>query len=96
MTTEEKNKLIAEFMGMKYGEKRKWSKEEGWTHTNESLDRFRTDWNWVMSVWKKIKSNLSDNNVLYMSSLSAIADVNISKTFELMVEAVQWYNQQHK
>jgi hypothetical protein len=49
------NKLIAEFMGMKYSDERSFDNGE-WTHTIKSLSKFQTDWNWLMPVVEKIES----------------------------------------
>ena len=54
------NKLIAEFMGMKYSDERSFDNGE-WTHTIKSLSKFQTDWNWLMPVVEKIES-LRDTN----------------------------------
>ena len=55
MNTQENNKLIAEFMGMKYSDKRSFNDGE-WTHSIKSLSRFHSDWNWLMPVVEKIES----------------------------------------
>ena len=52
MNTEENNKMIAEFMGMKYSDKRSFNDGE-WTHSIKSLSEFHTSWNWLMPVVKK-------------------------------------------
>lgn len=61
----EDNKLIAEFMGMKYAEERSWNKEDGWTHTLKSLNRFKSDWNWLMPVVEKISETEYDSQMGY-------------------------------
>jgi hypothetical protein len=46
------NKLIAEFMGMKYSDERSFDNGE-WTHSIKSLSKFQTSWDWLMPVaWK--------------------------------------------
>ena len=55
MNTQENNKLIAEFMGMKYSDKRVFI-DGNWIHSVSSLTRFCTDWNWLMEVVDKIES----------------------------------------
>jgi len=47
------NKLIADFMGMKYSEKRSFNDGE-WTHSIQSLSRFRS-WEWLMPVVEEIE-----------------------------------------
>ena len=54
------NKLIAEFMGMKYSDERSFDNGE-WTHTIKSLSKFQTDWNWLMPVVEKIESLRNKN-----------------------------------
>ena len=49
------NKLIAEFMGMKYSDKRSFNDGE-WTHSIKSLNQFQTSWDWLMPVVEKIFS----------------------------------------
>ena len=51
----ENNKLIAEFMGMKYSDERSFNDGE-WTHSIKSLSKFETSWDWLMPVVEKIES----------------------------------------
>ena len=51
----EDNKLIAEFMGMKYSDERSFNDGE-WTHSIKSLSKFETSWDWLMPVVEKIES----------------------------------------
>lgn len=55
MNTEDNNKMIAEFMGMKYSDKRSFNDGE-WTHSIKSLSRFHTSWDWLMPVVEKIRN----------------------------------------
>ena len=50
----ENNKLIAEFMGMKYSDERSFNDGE-WTHSIKSLSKFETEWKWLMPVVDKIE-----------------------------------------
>ena len=50
----ENNKLIAEFMGMKYSDERSFDNGE-WTHSIKSLSKFQTSWAWLMPVVNKIE-----------------------------------------
>jgi hypothetical protein len=50
------NKVIAEFMGMKYSDERSFNDGE-WTHSIKSLSKFKTSWDWLMPVVEKIESN---------------------------------------
>ena len=47
------NKLIAEFMGMKYSDEKSFNNGE-WTHSIKSLSKFETSWDWLMPVVEKI------------------------------------------
>ena len=52
----ENNKLIAEFMGMKYSDERSFNDGE-WTHSVKSLSKFETSWDWLMPVVIKVGGN---------------------------------------
>ncbi len=58
------NKLIAEFMGMQYSDKRSFNDGE-WTHSIRSLSKFQTSWDWLMRVVEKIESFIFDENNSY-------------------------------
>lgn len=67
LTIEEKNILIAEFMGWKLGHPEllelRWSNEwfEGRDKkTTKGYLHFHTDWNWLMQVVEKIESITAD------------------------------------
>ena len=47
------NELIAEFMNIKFAEKRSFNSGE-WTHSIKSLCKFETSWDWLMPVIEKI------------------------------------------
>ena len=51
---ERENKLIADFMDMKYSEKRSFSDGE-WIHSIKSLSRYESDFTWLMAVVDKIE-----------------------------------------
>ncbi len=90
----ENNILIAEFMGMSYGEKRKWDKKKGWTHTVHSLDQFQTSWNWLMPVVGKI-SEVAAGGITYdVQNTLLVAD--IEKTYDAIVFFIKWYNERRK
>jgi len=110
MNTTENNKLIAEFMGMRYGEERKF-KEGEWTHSIQSLSRFNTDWNWIMEVVEKIEQlgyevligriSCNINSILDRENpISSMVCGDVSKkqsiVYETCVKFVKWYNKQNK
>ncbi len=70
------NKMIAEFMGMKYSDERSFDNGE-WTHTIKSLSKFQTDWNWLMPVVEKIECITTDN------------DDNSDNFFNVMIEVFE-------
>jgi len=45
--------MIAEFMGIKYSDKRSFKNGE-WTYSIKSLSKFRSSWDWLMPVALKI------------------------------------------
>lgn len=46
----------ADFMQMQYAEERTWDKKrKDWIHSRRSLNKFLTDWEWIMAVVKKIE-----------------------------------------
>ena len=53
LNSREDNKLIAEFMGMKYSDEKSFNNGE-WTHSIKSLSKFETSWDWLMPVVEKI------------------------------------------
>jgi len=52
------NKLIAEFMGMKYSDERSFNDGE-WTHSIRSLSKFHTSWDWLMPVIRRIRDHVN-------------------------------------
>lgn len=111
MNREETNKLIADFMGMKYANQRSFSKETGWTHTIRSLDKFSTDWNWQMDVIQLIENlgfevligriSCSIHKILDREHpISSLVCGDTSKKREIVYDAIvqfiQWHNNQSK
>ena len=82
------NKLIADFMGMKYSEKRSFNDGE-WTHSIQSLSRFRS-WEWLMPVVSKI---LTNENYIDMTHRENIMDSlpygMIDDTYDAVVEFIK-------
>ena len=105
MNTQENNKLIADFMGMKYGDERKFVEGE-WIHSIQSLSRFRQDWNWLMEVVEKIDSigysvNISSSMVYINSDNGRIVNpiligvkTKIECLYEAVLEFIKWFNEQ--
>lgn len=101
-TTEQKNRLIAEFMGY-----------EAYEHTNSvairltegnefnSLDighihtKFNTSWDWLMPVVEAIyNTGLDEQNTNEIGDVThALLDVNINAVHEAVVQFIEWYNE---
>ena len=79
----ENNKLIAEFMGMKYSDERSFDNGE-WTHSIKSLSKFQTSWDWLMPVIIKMADAREDTHY----KLYKIID----EAYEEVVEFIKTYN----
>lgn len=92
-------------MGMKYGPERKF--EDGkWTHTERSLNRFKTDWNWLMPVVERIRALEEVENFNINITCDAIIeghnldihvygdnkDNTLSIIYKTVIEFIGWYN----
>ena len=84
----ENNKLIAEFMGMKYSDKRSFDNGE-WTHSIKSLSKFQTSWDWLMPVIEEI-DHLQHEPI--QSIEDALATRCIGDTYNAVVEFIKTYN----
>jgi hypothetical protein len=107
MKTEEGNKLIADFMGMKYNPELKRAFIDGkWRYRTLHFD---TDWNWMMSAVKKVEATddgYYDVRIMgsYCEILTLDEDVivqmserenpKITATWLAVVEFIEWYNTQ--
>jgi hypothetical protein len=89
----DKNKLIADFMGMKYDEERKF-KDGEWIHSARSLSRFEHDWNWLMEAVKEIH-HVSERRpfapeVMIDVMRDAIADASIRGAYDAVVDILMY------
>ena len=84
----EDNKLIAEFMGMKYSDKRSFNNGE-WTQSVRSLSKFQTSWDWLMPVVDKIESFEDENRCAKynVNMLQCWVEIINNDTSEEIVEA---------
>jgi hypothetical protein len=99
----ENNKLIAEFMGMKYGKYRRF-KNGKWTHSETSLSNFATDWNWLIVAVEKIESmnyyvDIMNKAVSINNDEDMIVDLSgkdfstkIEAVYTAVLEFIKWYN----
>lgn len=85
------NKLIAEFMGTTYEQKKN-------TH---GMVLYAISWDWLMPVVKKISQDLPEYTHITWEYISdkmiyselAFATNDISKVFKAVVEFIKWYNE---
>ena len=94
------NKLIAEFMGMSYGDPNDNSVMIQMTpQGNEVVPinsmKYHTEWNWLMPVVSKI---LTNENYIDITQRENIMDSlpygMIKDTYNAVVEFIKWYNEQ--
>jgi len=97
-TTEEKNVLIAEFMGYEKIVFPETSKYLG-QYTNpiskrvyevDNLD-FNSDWNWLMPVVEKI-NKIGKYGRILNNMHNGLMSADIQKTFIACAEFTEWYN----
>ena len=89
MTTE--NKLIAEFMGIKYSDTRSFNDGE-WTHSIKSLSQFRTSWEWLMPVVEKIDDIVDVNGNRINRVHNAVLTFDRNQVYNAVVEFINEYN----
>ena len=94
------NKLIAEFMGMKYSDERSFDNGE-WTHSIKSLSKFQTSWDWLMPVIIKCKESIdycSDDNALKYHNIEdeMLSQLSIEDTYKAVVEFIKEYNDENR
>ena len=101
VTIEEKNKMIAEFMGYKWlDDDKMWVKGE-WpksTHMDKYLE-YDTSWEWLMPVVKQCKNILNnprnaDDLYILWELESAILSCDKTTIFNGVVGFINWYNKQ--
>ena len=93
METTENNKLIAEFMGMKYSDKRSFNNGE-WTHSIRSLSKFQSSWDWLMPVVREILTLIDINQSDYDASALKfeVLDDDIQQAYKEVIEFIKKYN----
>lgn len=101
-TTEEKNRLIAEFMGMQYTQIGWYDNEEflnlSYTKDN-TFDEllFHTSWDWLMPVVDAIyNTDIDEQATNEIGDIThALLDVNINAVHEAVVNFIKFYNKQN-
>jgi hypothetical protein len=92
----ENNKLIAEFMGMKYSDERSFNNGE-WTYSIRSLNKFKTSWDWLMSVVKKIEQIEGSYEIEeFLLIRDELCTGRIETSYLSVVEFIKWYNNKTK
>ena len=108
-TTEDNNKLIAEFMGMKEDEYPNDLPKSAYLFGNfmDNEIQYHSSWDWLMPVVGKIE-NLS--NKIFIDTDSVIIDIHhevtpiitdckkdkINAVYEAVIQFIKYYNQQQR
>ena len=105
MNTTESNKLIAEFMGYRFGTMPRSKKEyleietttEDWTQANEVEDlQFNCSWDWLIPVVNKCSLTAfelnQDSN--FTPELYMFVTNDINAVYAKVVDFIEWYNKQ--
>jgi hypothetical protein len=88
------NKLIGDFMGMKYSDERSFDNGE-WTHSIKSLSKFQTSWDWLMPVGEKIDAMFGEDDEVddaINRVHNAVLSFDIDNTYRAIVEFIEDYN----
>ena len=88
------NKLIAEFMGVKYSDKRSFDNGE-WTYSIKSLSKFQTSWDWLMPVAQKCRLDSRceyDDDDFWNNIHWALEECSLDSTYKAVVEFIKEYN----
>ena len=99
--TEQKNRLIAEFMGFELQDNpnERWfgqfftTPTKSWSGRIEIL-HFDTSWDWLMPVVSKIDKTYTDEVLLLckVNLFNAIHKCNIKDTYDEVIEFIENYN----
>ena len=107
MTTQEKNKLIAEFMGLSCFQNAydMYSSSE-FNHLFEDIEsddadakhyyyvsefKFHSSWDWLMTVVRQIYDIGLSGGILY-EMREALACADIDASYDAIVKFIEWYN----
>ena len=81
-TTEENNRMIAEFM----------SGQKVSVHHNQ----YHVSWNELMPVVSKCRTLSNADNELWEAVYYSLEEIDIMKTYQVVVKFIEWYNEQNK
>ena len=97
MTTAEKNRLIAEFMGARILKKGQQAYDMD-TKFPDGSDRrmpedmkYDRDWNWLMSVVEEINNTGKSGGIKY-GLFDALGNADIERAFNEVVGFIEWFN----
>ena len=85
------NKLIAEFMGVKYSDKRSFDNGE-WTYSIKSLSKFQTSWDWLMPVAQKCRLDSRceyDDDDFWNNIHWALEECSLDSTYKAVVQFIK-------
>ena len=85
------NKIIAEFMGMKYSDERSFNDGE-WTHSVKSLSKFETSWDWLMPVVSKCREESNEEDSHWEAIYYSLEGCDINVTYHAVVEFINQLN----
>lgn len=91
-TTEEKNKLIAELMGIRYEEDKNYHESSDYYYEDIELE-YHSSWDWLMPVVDTIKSKLVEEYTLIDKIDDALISVEIQAVYDACVEFIEWHNE---
>ena len=97
-TTEENNRLIAEFMGAEIDglNYRVVCYDNVKVCMRPSLLQYHTSWDWLMPVLKKINLKLTPQNYDEWRMISKPTEYTIESVHNQAVQFIEWYNKQKK
>ena len=84
------NKLIAEFMGIRYAENRNSHKSSDYYYEDIELE-YHTSWDWLMPVVEKCYHNGAEENEIG-DITHALLDCNRDHLYISVVEFINQYN----
>ena len=100
MKTQDKNKIIAEFMGYKFQDgcyeipKFGYIKMNGdWTDIfTPSTLKFHSDWNWLMEAISKCRVESNEEDSHWEAIYYSLVGLDINVVHNAAFNFVQWYN----
>jgi len=85
------NKLIAEFMGIRYAENRNSHKSSDYYYEDIELE-YHTSWDWLMPVAEKCLTTNEPTDGQHYFINDALLTCNIDVVYDRVVEFIKEYN----